>query len=467
MRLLLSCGSEDICSSASDSSLDIHSKEFQLPPPRMVNEALRTNERTKQQESNCQIHQIESSKDKSDRALNEETNTISHEPAASRESNEYVADTSLNIETPTRGNRGRRIARRCSVTKYSLDDESSTEESKQSDESERSEKSCELLTHPRRIEQTNARPLTEPLSRLTSSRKLRPSLQKLWVSVSNIQVEARTTMKQSKHSEEERNACKEDHCPSVLGRATAGEETKPNTKFFQFSQLKNRSFRASRPQVQPLWSSFRNLRIEDKKHPKESETVPEGTEPPVQETKPKRNWPGMGRRGVASVVKPNLDDENGVHDKVSKELAEEEETNSHDGPRFQPILRSRGNRPNLQRRNSVTKFNLDQSTNESFRDRPKLQRRNSITKFNLDQATNESFRRRRPRMERRCSVTQFSLGVKEAQEETTSNCVFVAPKMSRPKLSRSGQATVLILTNENLGLSMDGLKRNVLAPNAA
>jgi hypothetical protein len=175
----------------------------------------------------------------------------------------------------------------------------------------------------------------------------------------------------------------------------------------------------------------------------------------------------MGRRGVASVVKPNLDDEDGVHDKVSEELAEEEKTESHDGPRFQPILRSRGNRPNLQRRNSVTKFNIDQSTNESFRDRPKLQRRNSITKFNLDQATNELFRRRRPRMERRCSVTQFSLGVKEAQEETTSNCVFVAPKMSRPKLSRSGQATVLILTNENLGLSMDGLKRNVLAPNAA
>jgi hypothetical protein len=553
MRLLMSCGSEDIYCSASERSLNIQSNEFQSPPLNLENEALRTSKSAKESESNSHMHQLDSSKDKSDFALEEEgssskefqslpldiadealrasnhtkrqesdrqmhqlnsskyksdfvleeeeetpakefqslpldiadealrasnhtkrqesdrqmhqlnsskytsdfaleeeeeTDVISH--ATKRESNE-VEDTSLNIGTPPR----RRLERRCSVTKFNLEDNSDSEE-----ESERTEKSSrKLLTHPRGVEQTIARPLLEPLSRLASSGRARPSLQRMWVSVTNIQVPP--IQESMKDSQDESNTCEEDQCPLILGRAPAsGEKPELRTKFFQFSQLKTRSLRLSRPQLRPSWSSSRYLRVEETKHSEESQTseeetspslltkprgnessVPEETERPLQATNPKRNWPSLGLRGLPSVIKATLDDEDGVHDdKVSKEFAEKPE--SHNDASDQPILRSRGNRP-------------------------KLQRRNSITKFNLDNAANESFRRRRPRLERRCSVTQFSLGVKEAQAETTSNCVLVAPKMPRPKLSRSGQATVLIFSKESLDLVTDELKHNAIAPTAA
>jgi hypothetical protein len=438
MRLLLSCGSDDICS-VSDSALTIASKEFQSPGLNMVSETLRMNKSTKQHESNCQMHQLNSPKDKTEECVFEEEteDNISGEPATKRKSNEVI-DIPLNIETPSRGSRGRRVASRCSVIKYNLEDDSNTEELKQSDEPERREKSLEILT---------ARQLTEPtLSRRTSSCGLRPSLQRLWVSMSNIKIEGRPTIKESEHdSEEDPNiTCQEDQFPSILvGRDATTEEPESRSRFFQFSQLKTRSLRTNQPQLQPAWSSFRSkLIIEDKESDTSEEDycpVPEETEPrQVQNTNQKRNWPGMGLRGVAYVVKvKNLDTEDGAHDRLSKK-----NTKSHKNePSSQPILRS---------------------SSAGLSNRSKLQRRNSITKFNLDSATNESFRRMLPRMDRRNSVTQYSLGVETAQAETTSNCVLVSPKISRPKLSRHGQAMVLILSKESLDLA-----HNAMAPNAA
>jgi hypothetical protein len=481
MRLLFSCGCEDIYCSASEGSLNIPSKEFQRPPLNMVNETLRKNKNTKQHQHqrNCQMHQLNSS---SDCVLEkEETAIISHDdPATKRESsNEEVADKSLNMESPPR-NRGRRQERRCSVTKFSLEDDICNTVK----ESERSEKSCAPLTRPKRggvLDQRNVRPLTEPLSRLTSSRRLRPCLQRLWVSVANIHD---TPIQESKkHSQEEDNTCQEDDCPSIegpRGSHTGGEEPELRTKLFQFSQLKSRSLRAiTRPQVLPSWSSFRKLRgiDEKKKHAnKESETSKEdsrpgrlltrsrsyrghessaGHESSIQNTNPKRNWLSLGRGGVPSVIKVHLDDD---------EDSDEENTKSHNEPRSsQPILPVR-------------------STGKNDRRRNRLQRRNSITKFNLDQTTNESFRTittRRPRMmERRNAVTQFSQGVGRAQAETTSArtndcCVFVAvpPQISQSKLFSSGKGAstpVFIFAKESLDLAGAAeLKRNGMAPNAA
>ena len=470
MRLLLSCGSEDIYCSASDSSLNIPSQDEAAQQCHaalnMADETLHKNKSTKQHESNCHMHQLHSSRYKSDCALEEdETAVLSHdEPATKRDSHkEVVGILSLKIETPSR-NRGRRQERRCSVTKFNLRDESNTEES------ERSEKSlcAALLTCPRDVEeeQTNERQLSGPLSRSTSSRRLRPSLQRMWVSEANIQVEGRPTIKESKQQDRQedkcKKICKEDprHL-SILDRsAPVEEEPESRTKRFHFSQLKTRSLRAiSRPQLQPACYSFRKLRgIDDqKKHSnKESDTSSEQNACPralltrprkheslVQETYPKRNWPGIGLRREAYVISKKLAPEQEENTK-----SDNEPTTSH-----QPFLvRSSGN------------------------DGPKLQHRNSITKFNLDQATNESFRRRQLKMERRCAVTQFSLGVRTAQAETTSTttnccctCVVVAPpQMSQPKLPQSGLgATVLIFSTESLDRATDELIHNGLAPNAA
>ena len=498
MRLLLSCGSEDIYCSASESSLDSSpSKEFQERPPLdIVNEALRAGKSTKRNETNGKTHQLQSSKEckREEYALEEEgTDVIAQVPATKREeakvtkqmntsmrlllscgSEDICSSTESSLNIPSTEfqrppldiiNEALRASKR-TLTLHQLDSFKGDKESDCALEG----KETTIITHDepgtkRAPNDANAtRPaLLEPLSRLTSSRRvLRPSLQRMWVSVTNIQVEGRPTIKESReqHREEgDEGGRGEEECE------TGGEEPESKNRFFQFSQMKTRSLRAaSRLQLQTPWSSSRYLKIEDTQHPTESQTSDEDAcprlltssrvhESTVEETNPKPNWPtSIGVRrdtAVPSLVQASLDkNDDGVDDdNVSKELAEETRIESHNEPSSQPttIPRSRGNRP-------------------------KLQRRGSVTKFNLDHATNESFRRRRPRMERRCSVTQFSLGVKEAQAQSmNTNCVFVAPKMSRPKLSRSGQATVLIFSNETFDLSNtnDEPKRNVIAPNAA
>jgi hypothetical protein len=479
LRLLLSCGSEDIYCSASERSLDsTPSKEFQCPPLDIVNEALRAGKSTKQNESNGKTHQLNSSKEyKSEYVMEKGPDIISQEPATKREEAKMTRQTntsmrllnscgsedissssesSLNIPSTDFQRPPLCIVNEAlRASKRTLPHFNSFKENK-SDCALEGEENNEPGT-TRASDDANARPaLIEPLSRLTSSRGvLRPSLRRLWVSRTNIKVEGRPTIKESKqqHREGDEGSTGEEDCAAV------GEEPESRNKFFQFSQLKTRSLRAaSRLQVQAPWSSFRYLKIEETQHSMESQTSEEDAScprlltssrqhesPVIEGTNPKRNLPSIGLGGgtAPSVVKASLDVEDGVHDdKVSRELAAEKKTESHIDPSSQPTLRSRGNRP-------------------------KLQRRGSVTKFNLDHANNESFRRRRPRMERRCSVNRFSLGVNEAQAESATNCVFVAPKMSRPKLSRSGQATVLIFSKESLDLGNEEPKRNVIAPNAA